>query len=132
MAMSARQTVMAFMDSWNTTFDELVTSFRRYMAPDSSWSQPGFPTTKNIEETVGLLNSAYQTHRISTIDTTLRHVVADSNTVIAERTDRVLSPEKQVIATLDVTGVFEVNDQGQITAWREYFDPTPLVALMKK
>jgi limonene-1,2-epoxide hydrolase len=42
------------------------------------------------------------------------------NTVFNERTDRMVVKGKDV--ALPVTGVFEVNDEGLITFWRDYFD----------
>ena len=44
----------------------------------------------------------------------------NGNTVINERIDRFEVGGNQV--ELPVVGVFEVNDDGKITAWRDYFD----------
>ena len=42
------------------------------------------------------------------------------NVVMNERTDRFRVGEKWM--DLKVAGVFEVNDAGQVTLWRDYFD----------
>ena len=45
---------------------------------------------------------------------------ATGNIVMNERTDRFTVDGKS--ADIMVTGVFEVNDAGEITLWRDYFD----------
>jgi limonene-1,2-epoxide hydrolase len=45
---------------------------------------------------------------------------ATGNTVMNERTDRFGKGDTWV--GLPVAGVFEVNDEGRITLWRDYFD----------
>lgn len=54
----------------------------------------------------------------------IRHMVTDGPLVFAERLDR------HRLATgwveLPVTGIFEIHD-GQITAWRDYFDAATLL-----
>ena len=53
---------------------------------------------------------------------------ATGNIVMNERTDRFVSADKQ--HDLPVTGVFEVNDDGEISLWRDYFDMAPVNAMM--
>lgn len=50
------------------------------------------------------------------------------NTVMNERTDRFVFGDKQ--HDLPVMGVFEIDDQGKIRLWRDYFDMAPVNALM--
>jgi limonene-1,2-epoxide hydrolase len=46
-------------------------------------------------------------------------IAASGNTVLTERVDRFVRPDKTM--SLPVMGTFEVVD-GKITAWRDYFD----------
>ncbi len=50
----------------------------------------------------------------------LRGIASSGNTVYTERLDRFVLNGKPV--ELPVMGAFEVNSEGQITAWRDYFD----------
>jgi limonene-1,2-epoxide hydrolase len=52
---------------------------------------------------------------------------ATGNIVMNERTDRFILGDKQ--HDLAVTGVFEVNEDGQISLWRDYFDMAPVNAM---
>jgi limonene-1,2-epoxide hydrolase len=47
-------------------------------------------------------------------------LAVDGNRVLTERVDRFTVGGKQV--ALPVMGTFEVNPEGKITAWRDYFD----------
>ena len=50
------------------------------------------------------------------------------NIVMNERTDRFRIGEKWI--DLPVAGVFEVNDDGKITLWRDYFDLATMMSQM--
>lgn len=50
----------------------------------------------------------------------LVHIAANGNAVLTERIDRLRVQGKPV--EIKVMGTFELDDAGQITAWRDYFD----------
>jgi limonene-1,2-epoxide hydrolase len=52
---------------------------------------------------------------------------ATGNMVMNERTDRFTNGDKQ--HDLPVMGVFEINDDGKISLWRDYFDMGPVNAM---
>lgn len=54
---------------------------------------------------------------------------ATGNTVMNERIDRFVMKGKQL--ALPVMGVFEVNDDGKISFWRDYFDQGMFRSQMK-
>ncbi|MEM7285480.1 MAG: limonene-1,2-epoxide hydrolase family protein [Actinomycetota bacterium] len=54
---------------------------------------------------------------------------ATGNVVMNERTDRF--SKGGVSADIPVAGVFEVNDEGEITLWRDYFDMGSVAAIME-
>ena len=53
------------------------------------------------------------------VDVDMPYVLANESIVMTERIDHFVRPEGTV--SLSVMGIFEVHD-GQITAWRDYFD----------
>jgi len=55
---------------------------------------------------------------------------ATGNVVMNERTDRFKVGEAWM--DLPVAGIFEVNDDGRITLWRDYFDMATLTDAMAK
>ncbi len=50
----------------------------------------------------------------------IRHQVATANIVMNERVDTLLMDGREI--SLPVCGVFELNSDGLLTAWRDYFD----------
>jgi limonene-1,2-epoxide hydrolase len=48
------------------------------------------------------------------------HIAANGNVVLTERIDSFFFPGNTI--ALPVMGTFEVNDDGKITHWRDYFD----------
>jgi limonene-1,2-epoxide hydrolase len=59
----------------------------------------------------------------------IRHQVAANNVVMNERTDVIVLNGRTV--TLPICAVFEMRD-GQIRAWREYFDLAPAAAAYRE
>jgi limonene-1,2-epoxide hydrolase len=56
---------------------------------------------------------------VEKIEFEVRAIAPSGNTVLTERVDRFVNPDKTI--ELPVMGTFEVVD-GKITAWRDYFD----------
>jgi limonene-1,2-epoxide hydrolase len=50
----------------------------------------------------------------------IHKVVSDGHTVMVERTDKMVLDGKQI--GMELVGVFDVDDEGRITRWREYYD----------
>jgi limonene-1,2-epoxide hydrolase len=57
---------------------------------------------------------------VDSVEFIIHRQVADGGTVMNERTDRFIAGDTHF--DLPVMGVFEVNDDGLITLWRDYFD----------
>jgi limonene-1,2-epoxide hydrolase len=55
------------------------------------------------------------------------HIMADGPIVMTERVDHFIGTEKTI--SLPVMGILEVHD-GQITAWRDYFDLNQIASQM--
>jgi limonene-1,2-epoxide hydrolase len=61
-----------------------------------------------------------QLSMITDCDFEVTTIASEGNTVFTERFDRMKIAGAPV--ELPVAGVFEVNDEGKLTAWRDYFD----------
>ena len=57
------------------------------------------------------------------------HIVADGPLVMTERVDHFIMGDRDI--ALPVMGIFEVNDNGKITAWRDYFDMNQFTSQMQ-
>jgi len=54
------------------------------------------------------------------------HIAEIGNVVLTERVDTLRRADGTAILAVALVGILEFNDAGQITAWREYFDPRAL------
>ena len=68
-----------------------------------------------IQETLGPVVDA-----LDEVEWIVHNETASGNLVMNERSDRFRLGDKWM--TLPVAGVFELNDDGKITLWRDYFD----------
>jgi limonene-1,2-epoxide hydrolase len=59
----------------------------------------------------------------------IKKVLTDGSTVMAERVDSFVTLGRPL--TMEVVGVFDVDESGRITRWREYFDIQSLTAQME-
>jgi limonene-1,2-epoxide hydrolase len=106
--------VRRFCDAWsNGDRDALVAFF----SDDAVYHNiPVAPVTGRsaIRDTI-----AGFTHGVDKIEFRVRNLVASGSVVMTERVDVFVTGERTI--ELPVMGTFEVSD-GQITAWRDYFD----------
>ncbi|HKT73183.1 MAG TPA: limonene-1,2-epoxide hydrolase family protein [Steroidobacteraceae bacterium] len=130
MAANHEQTIRQFMSRWGIDHETMIAAFEKYMAPDCLWEQDPIPTTRTLDEAVGLLRDFNAKVGLETIVVEIRTVAATGNVVFVERTDFLKRKDGSLIVQAPVTGVFELDSQGKIKAWREYFDSATLMAAM--
>jgi limonene-1,2-epoxide hydrolase len=102
-------------------------SIRRYFADDCVWEQPGFPTTRSVDEAVRLAASLGGMG-LATIEVEYRNVATAGDVLFTERIDWLIRPDGTRVGAVPVVGVTEFRD-GKIAAWREYFDTANLPQL---
>ena len=88
------------------------------VAPDVEYDN--VPMGKNIGPAAMAEFLGQMSDGVAEIEWVVHRQVAVGGTVMNERTDRFLIGETWL--DLPVAGVFEVNDDGLITLWRDYFD----------
>jgi len=113
--MDAEKIVRQFCDAWpRRDIDELLS----YFAPDATYHNIPMPPAVGHDAIRGVLDMFVPMS--SSIEFDVRHLVADGNIVLTERVDRFVVNGKNV--DLPVMGTFELDADGRITAWRDYFD----------
>lgn len=114
--MTPTETVATFIDHWNSGDMEAMFAM---CADDIVWHNiPMEPISGKAamrEAVAGFManveSCAWETHAIA----------SNGTVVLTERTDGfTLTGGKQ--AAIRLMGIFELNDDGLITAWRDYFD----------
>jgi limonene-1,2-epoxide hydrolase len=115
--------VRGFMDAWGdgAQRDPDVEKILSMLSDDIVWQLwvPGGPTLRGREAIRA--DIARQLGFATFMRCGPVHVASNGGVVFTERTDEFQSRGRTVVHQL--VAVFEVDDQGKIAAWREYFDP---------
>lgn len=97
--------------------DEDFDTFESLAAPELVWQNVGLPSIRGRRRIMKMLRGgegkfgfAVKFHRVAT----------HGSTVLTERTDAIILGPLRL--QFWVCGVFDINADGQITLWRDYFD----------
>lgn len=112
--MTPQATVEAFIAAWN---EMNIPAALAMMSEDAVWHNMPLNPAKGIAEITALLE---QFPAADAIEFVTHQIAANGNVVLTERTDRFLIGGRW--RELKVMGAFEIDNQGRITAWRDYFD----------
>ncbi len=123
------QIVREFMKSWGVSFEASAAGLRSHCDPELVWRNSGLPDCNGVEAAVGLLSHFREAAGVETIVADVQNLASDGNVVISERLDYLVNAKGDTIGEVSVAGVMELRD-GKIIRWHDYFDPTPLGALL--
>lgn len=129
MPVSYADIVRSFMAAWSKGHDEMIESFRTTLAPDAVWENVGVSITRSRDEAVQSMSAQEGGLGVAAVDVEMVHIAEVGNVVLTERVDTLLRADGTTILRVPLAGILEFNDDGQITAWREYFDPRPTTEL---
>jgi limonene-1,2-epoxide hydrolase len=107
--------VLDFIDAWNKL--DLPRAIG-LMAPDIFYHNIPMAPAKGLAEVQALFATFPP---FKGCDWTVHHLAANGPVVLTERTDR-FQLESGKWASVRVMGTFEINADGKIQAWRDYFD----------
>jgi limonene-1,2-epoxide hydrolase len=115
MADSAESVVRHFMDTWpRSDIDEIVAFF----SDDAVYTDGPRGTYRGAEAIKAEMLSLLEMVPSTTAD--VKNLVASGGLVMVERVDIFEMAGKTF--DVEITGVFEVRDDGRITRWRDYYD----------
>ncbi len=112
--MNSEQTVLDFMAAWNRR--DLDAAFAM-MADDIVWHNIPMEPAVGIDACQALMASFPPAEAIN-FDT--HHISSKGNVVMTERTDGFLIGGTW--RKIRLMGIFEINPDGKIGKWRDYFD----------
>jgi limonene-1,2-epoxide hydrolase len=115
--------VRKFLYAWvEPDLDRLVERLTDFVSEDAVMHQMPFGEVRGHEGLRRICQESLAS--MSQFEIDLVAITAIGGTVFTERVDRFVLRGRPV--AVPVLGVFEVADDGKITAWRDYFDPRPL------
>ncbi|MFO6431817.1 limonene-1,2-epoxide hydrolase family protein [Erythrobacter sp. W302b] len=119
--MTPQQTVEAFIGHWNACdIDAMLALCAPEIVYHNIPMEPVHGTAAMRDMVAGFLAD------IASCDWQTHAIAANGNTVLTERTDAFNFKDGRR-AAVRVMGTFEVDANGHITAWRDYFDMAEFV-----
>jgi len=117
--------VLKFLDQCGKGKADLQDAFHNYFTANTIWENVGLVATTGVNEALAFIDKSELSAGITHFDADTLSIAVEGNRVLTERVDRLLTSKGEPVVTLRVMGIFELAD-GKITAWRDYFDPSPL------
>lgn len=122
--------VESFFKAWEGgTYGELRGAYDDYLADDCVYENSGLPPCRGKPAALALIDGIQAVTDIQSITAEIRGLAAAGDLVFSERVDHHFNSEGIENLTPSICGVMEVR-HGKIAAWRDYFDPAPLLAGM--
>ena len=123
----ARAVVEEFFTALETgSIEACAAALGDRVTDDFVWQNSGFPTQHGREAAQQFLVGFAQVIPLTGIRVENIAVAAAGSDVVTERIDHFVDADGNVLASLPLAGTLVVRD-GKISAWRDYFDPRPLV-----
>jgi limonene-1,2-epoxide hydrolase len=114
--MNADQIVRDFAAAWGRCDTEAILAA---FTEDAVYHNIPMPACNGLAEIREFLAS-FLGPTASAVHFEIRHQIVNGNIVMNERVDSIVMQDQTI--ALPVCGIFELNDDGKITAWRDYFD----------
>jgi limonene-1,2-epoxide hydrolase len=109
------------------SIEDCAARFGEHVTDDFEWQNSGFPTCNGREAAVQFLIGFAQAIPLTGLKIETLAIAAAGNKVVTERIDHFVDASGTVLASLPLAGILEVAEDGRISAWRDYFDPRPLL-----
>jgi limonene-1,2-epoxide hydrolase len=119
--------VEGFLGSLETkTIEDCATALGERVTDDFVWQNSGLPTQHGREAAQQFLLGFVQLIPMAGIRIETLAAAASGSVVVTERIDHLTDAAGNVLVSIPLAGTLEVRD-GKISAWRDYFDPRPLL-----
>jgi limonene-1,2-epoxide hydrolase len=122
--------ITAFFAAWDGGFDAAIAAFDEHLADDARWEQSALPTTTSKAEAIGLMQGFRAQLGLEAIGVDLLHIAESDGVILTERVDHLKDAAGEIIVSFPVMGILELNADGRIQAWREFFDPRAALELL--
>ena len=126
--MTPTEIVTRFLDRWNVDLDEIRAALRDTLGTTGVWDNVNMSVTTGAEQAMPMIDAFVALTGFARMGVDMVNLAADGNRVYTERVDRFFDGAGTEILSLRVMGVFEVNPDGTISQWRDYYDSAGMTA----
>lgn len=124
-ATANEQLVRQFFASFNGPGQDKAT-IRSMCSEDFVWENSGLPAVQGHEAACAMVDAWAAQIDFASLDIEMLHIACDGDTVLCERVDTFYNSKREILFKLDIMGRLTIQ-AGKIVAYRDYFDPTPMV-----
>lgn len=121
----AASTVQAFCDAWG---DGDLDGIMSFFAAGAVYHNIPLAPVEGVDAIRATI--AGFTTGVDKVEFEVKHLAAAGDVVLTERIDSFVFPNGRI--DLPVSGTFELDGDGKIAAWRDYFDMNQFVSQMPK
>lgn len=125
MSQDPESVVRAFFDDM-AGGGKLISAIEEYGAEGLVWSNTGLPTAEGKEASKATMQSFIDGYNLDKLTVEYVGIATSGDAVLTERIDHLDAADGSRLMSLPVSGTLVVQD-GKITQWRDYFDPTPFL-----
>lgn len=124
--------VKRFFKDWEGgSYAQLRGAYEQYLSEDCVYENSGVPPCRGRNESLAFIDLAQKARDIQAIRVEILHAAEVGNVVFTERWDRHVNSRGEEIYPVRIVGVMELHE-GQITAWRDYFDPGEMMEQLEQ
>lgn len=127
----ALTTVKNFLETWED-HSTLKQGYADFMAEDIVWENTGLSPVHGRSNALDLVDKSIGTWGRYKVEGVCKNIFADGNIVFVERVDLMKQENGEVFCEVPIAGVFEVNDDGKIASWKDYYDPKNMLKSMSE
>lgn len=113
--------VTQFLDAWADGKDGFANAIRKWFTPETEWENVGLSKTKGVDQALAVLGGM-TAGGIEALRVENLAVATTGNKVLTERIDYLMDGSGKTLIEAKVMGIFEVDANGKITRWADYFD----------
>lgn len=112
-----------FFRRWGVSYEEMCRTFHDGFVDGGEWiAGPGIPATRTPEAAVALMAGFRAACGMDTVEVLISRIAQSGDTVWTERVDTVIDAQGRRVISLPVVGVMDVDSQGLIVRWTDYWD----------
>lgn len=127
---SPEKVVRDYLASFGKSVAEDHAAFRKFLAKDVAYYS-GTTMVHGSEDTVAFSRRGEELLGLASFRVEVLTLITAGESVAVERVDIQISSEGEEVMRTPIMGYFKVRN-GQITEWRDYWDPRPLLEYGEK
>ena len=123
----AMKIVEEFFTALDTkSIEDCAAALGERVTDDFVWQNSGLPTQNSREEAQQFLLGFVQLIPMAGIRIETLAAAVSESVVVTERIDHLVDADGNVLVSIPLAGTLVVRDS-RVSAWRDYFDPRPLL-----